>query len=82
MFFVTNLDICVGEALEILLEVPKRVTGTKAINRRFAGRVVHIEANMPEGQTGIGVQLLYFEHDLVAPALVEPNSGDASSTDV
>ena len=86
VYFITNLDVCVGEAIEILLEVPKRVTGTRAINRRFAGRVAHVESNMPKGQTGIGVQLLYYEHDLVAPALAERSSnevgpGDASENE-
>ena len=75
VFFVTNLDICVGEAIEILLEVPKRVTGSKAINRRFAGRVAHVapvESNTALGQIGIGVQLLYYERDLIAPILSLP----------
>ncbi len=75
VYFITNLDICVGEAVEILLQVPRRVTGSRAINRRFAGRVAHVEANLPCGQTGIGVQLLYYEHDLVAPKLAEPSPG-------
>jgi len=82
VYFITNLDIFVGEAVEILLEVPKRVTGTTAMNRRFAGRVAHVESNMPPGQTGIGVQLLYYERDLVAPVLVEPRPDEASPTDV
>jgi hypothetical protein len=64
VYFITNLDICIGEAVEILLEVPKRVTGMRAMNRRFAGRVAHVESNTPPGQTGIGVQLLYYERDL------------------
>lgn len=76
VYFVTNLDICVGEAVEVLIEVPKRVTGTKAINRRFAGRVAHMESNMARGQTGIGVQLLYYEHDLVPPVLVPRSLGE------
>lgn len=85
VYFITNLDICVGEAVEILLEVPQRVTGSKAMNRRFAGRVAHAESNMARGQTGIGVQLLYYEHDLVAqdPAdrsLHEAGLPDASDT--
>jgi hypothetical protein len=77
VYFITNLDISVGEAVEILLEVPKRVTGTKAINRRFAGRVVHVVSNTARGQTGIGVQLLYYEHDLVAPVLADRSLGEA-----
>jgi hypothetical protein len=82
VYFITNLDICVGEAVEILLEVPKRVTGTKAVNRRFTGRVAHVESNMLGGQTGIGVELLYYEHDLVAPMLADRDLGEARVMDV
>jgi len=66
VYFVTSVVLRVGDAVEILLEMPKRVTGTKEGIRRFAGRVAHIESkNMPEGLSGIGVQLLYYERDLV-----------------
>jgi hypothetical protein len=38
----------------------------KAGIRRFAGRVTHIQSkNMLPGLSGIGVQLLYYERDLV-----------------
>jgi hypothetical protein len=66
VFFATNVVLCVGEALEVLLDMPKRVTGTKAGIRRFAGRVTHVESkNMLQGLSGIGVELLYYERDLV-----------------
>jgi hypothetical protein len=66
VFFATNVVLCVGEALEVLLDMPKRVTGTKAGIRRFAGRVAHVESkNMLQGLSGIGVELLYYERDLV-----------------
>jgi hypothetical protein len=69
VYFATSVILCVGEALEVLLEMPKRVTGMKSGPRRFAGRVTHIESkNMPEGLSGIGVQLLYYERDLVKVA--------------
>ena len=65
VYFATNVILCIGEALEVLLEMPKRVTGVKAGIRRFAGRVTHIEStNMLPGLSGIGVQLLYYERDL------------------
>jgi hypothetical protein len=66
VYFATSLALSIGEAVEVLLEIPKRrVTGTKAIIRRFTGRVIHIERkNMLEGLSGIGVQLLYYERDL------------------
>lgn len=66
VFFATNVVLCVGETLEVLLEMPKRVTGVKGGIRRFAGRVAHVESkNMLPGLSGIGVQLLYYERDLV-----------------
>ena len=72
VYFASNIILCVGEALEVLLEMPKRVTGVKAGIRRFAGRVTHIEsANMLPGLSGIGVQLLYYERDLAG--IPKPN---------
>jgi len=66
VYFTTNLVLRVGEAVELLLEMPKRVTGAKVSSRRFIGRVTHVELeNMPLGLSGIGVQLLYYELDLV-----------------
>jgi hypothetical protein len=66
VYFTTDLELHVGEAVELLLEMPKRVTGAKASSRRFTGRVTHVELkNMPQGLSGIGVQLLYYERDLV-----------------
>jgi hypothetical protein len=65
VYFATDVILCVGEALEVLLEMPQRVSGVKAGMRRFAGRIAHIELkNMPEGLSGVGVQLLYYERDL------------------
>jgi hypothetical protein len=67
VYFATTLAMSVGEAVEVLLEIPKRVTGMKGITRRFIGRVSHIESeNVPQGASGIGVQLLYYERDLAA----------------
>jgi hypothetical protein len=72
VYFATNVILCVGEAVEVLLEMPKRVTGAKEGIRRFAGRVTHIESkNMLPGLAGIGVQLLYYERDLVG--IPKPN---------
>ena len=65
VYFATSVILCVGEAVEVLLDMPKRVSGVKAGMRRFAGRVTHVESkNMPEGLSGVGVQLLYYERDL------------------
>lgn len=37
VYFATSLVLRVGEAAELLLEMPKRVTGAKASSRRFTG---------------------------------------------
>jgi hypothetical protein len=60
--FATRLAMCVGEVVEILLEIPKQVTGTLAIRRRFTGRITHVDSqtNLP-GYSRIDVQLLYYE---------------------
>jgi hypothetical protein len=52
----------VGEFIEVLIEIPRRVTGLEAICRKFTGRVTHIEGEgMPDGLSKIGVLFLYYE---------------------
>jgi hypothetical protein len=72
VYFLSNLEISVGEALEVRLAMPRRLTGTSSATRTFTARVSHVETcGVPEGQSGIGVQLLYYERDLIRPSLVE-----------
>jgi hypothetical protein len=72
VYFATSLPMRVGEAVVVVVEIPKQVTGTNGISRRFAGRVTHIESkDMPEGLAGIGVELLYYERDLLAIEMSE-----------
>ena len=60
--FATSLVVSVGEAIELFLEIPRRVTGATAIARRFTGRITHIDCcDGPAGHSRIGVQLLYGE---------------------
>jgi hypothetical protein len=62
VYFATQVILQVGESVEILLGMPKRVAGVKAGIRRFLGRVTHIEPMYAlPGLSGIGVHLLYFE---------------------
>jgi Tfp pilus assembly protein PilZ len=62
LYFATTLVMPVGEAIEILTEMPERITGAKPIIQRFTGRVAHVESkSMPQGHLGIGVQLLCYE---------------------
>src|ERR1700720_1425159 len=60
--FLTRVAMCVGDAINILLAMPKRVTGTKSNRRRFVGRVAHIEStDMPQGCSRIGIHLIRYE---------------------
>ncbi len=73
VYFASSLVFCVGESLEVSVEVPRRVTGTKSINRRFASRVTHVEPrSTPQGQSGVGVQFLYYEPDSISTAAGKP----------
>lgn len=69
VYFVTKAVLRVGEAVEVLIKMPKQVTGVEGGVRRFTGRVTHIQRrNTLREPSGIGVQLLYYERDLgVAP---------------
>jgi hypothetical protein len=59
IYFTTNLPLSVGEAVQVLLKMPKRITGTHSIERCFTGWVTHIEStNIPGGYSGVGVQFL------------------------
>jgi hypothetical protein len=77
--FATSLAVSVNEIVEILLEIPKQVTGTLAILRRFTGRVAHVDSqtNLP-GYSRIGVQLLYC--DAVATLRMASNLAGGSTT--
>jgi|HubBroStandDraft_4_1064222.scaffolds.fasta_scaffold392855_1 hypothetical protein len=67
VYFATSLQMRVGESVVVVVEIPKQVTGTNGSTRRFAGRVTHIESkDMPEGLSGVGVELLYYERDLMS----------------
>jgi hypothetical protein len=67
VYFVTDAVLRVGEAVEVVLDMPKRVTGSKGGIRRFTGRVTHIQPkNILREAFGIGVQLLYYARDLEA----------------
>ena len=59
IYFTTTLPLSVGEAVEVVLKMPKRITGTHGIERCFTGWVTHIESTkLPEGCSGVGVQFL------------------------
>jgi hypothetical protein len=60
--FATSLTMSVGEVVEVLLGIPRRVTGVRAIARKFTGRITYIDPhNGPPGNSRVGVQFLYYE---------------------
>ena len=60
--FATDLDVSVGEVIDVVLVIPKRVTGLAAVIRKFAGRITHVDRNHDAlGHSHVGVHLLYCE---------------------
>lgn len=60
--FATSQELRVGQRVELELRIPKRVTGSKAAERCFTGRVVHIKTNgSSAAPLEVGVQFLYYE---------------------
>jgi hypothetical protein len=71
VYFLSAREMSVGEALQVRLAMPRRLTGTGSATRTFIGRVSHVErCGMPAGQSGVGVQLLYYERDLPTHTMV------------
>jgi Tfp pilus assembly protein PilZ len=61
-FFVTDVPIPIGSAIEILLKMPEEVTGKPAAEWRCSGRVVRLQpVDTPQGKTGVGVEFDYYE---------------------
>jgi PilZ domain len=61
IYFRTANPMSAGERMEILVEVPKEITGIQASYRRFTGRVAHVETHTGEGIVGVGVQLICYD---------------------
>lgn len=76
LYFITQLPLLVGEAIEVLVAIPRRITGEKARKRRFTARITHVESQcMPQGCSGVGVHLLYYVQSLAKNSrLIPPGS--------
>ncbi len=61
-FFATDAPLAIGSAVEILLKMPKEITGKPATAWRCTGRVVRLEpVDTPRGKLGVGVQFDCYE---------------------
>ena len=62
VYFATDLPLCQGQLVQVLLRMPKEVSGKVVNERRFTGRVAHIHRNVfANGMSGVGVQFLFYE---------------------
>jgi hypothetical protein len=61
-FFATEEPVAIGSAVEILLKMPKEITGKPTTEWRCTGRVVRLEpVDSPRGKFGVGVQFDCYE---------------------
>src|SRR5229473_7939302 len=61
VYFTTDLPLCQGQLVQVLLQMPKEITGNVVNARRFTGRVAHVDPNgFADGISGVGVQFLYY----------------------
>ena len=57
VFFATNLPLSTGTELDLLVEMPEKITGVPAAQWLCAGHVVRVvPMNSPQGANGVGVQ--------------------------
>ena len=57
VFFATNLPLSTGAELDLLVEMPEKITGVPAAQWLCAGHVVRVvPMNSPQGANGVGVQ--------------------------
>jgi hypothetical protein len=54
--------VCRGQLIQVRLQMPKELIGNAVSERRFTGRVAHVQPNrFAKGMSGVGVQFLYYE---------------------
>ena len=44
VYFTTDLPLCQGQLVQVLLQMPKEITGNVVNARRFTGRVAHVRS--------------------------------------
>lgn len=62
VFFATKFPMIVGTAVDLLLKMPKEITGRKTTEWRCLGHVVRVvQQTFPELRLGVGVEFDYYE---------------------
>ena len=62
VFFMTRHPVAVGLPIQILLRMPRRVSGQLSSERVFDGRVTHIKTTGKLGRiSGVGVEFFYWQ---------------------
>jgi hypothetical protein len=65
VFFSTNLPLSTGTELDLLVEMPEKITGASTAQWLCAGHVVRVvPLDSPQGANGVGVQ--FDSHDVLA----------------
>jgi hypothetical protein len=61
-YFPVNVAPKIGELVQVLIELPERVTGKQTARYSFTARVVHVEADRRvPGKNGVGVNFYSYE---------------------
>jgi len=62
VFFATDLALKMGERIELLLKMPREITGVRASEWQCTGYVVRVErVSSLRGQFGVGVKFDCYE---------------------
>src|SRR5260370_25276964 len=80
VYFATDLPLCQGQLVQVLLQMPIEVTGKVVNERCFTGRVAHVHLNeFANGMSGVGVQFLHYEEIAVQLQEQEQEISEARS---
>ena len=61
-YFCAEVAPDVGELVQVLIELPEKVTRKQTAHYCFTARVVHVEKDRPvSGATGVGVNFYSYE---------------------
>lgn len=70
VYFMTSHPVFVGLPIQVLLRMPRRVSGKLPDERVFDGRVTHVEREeAPSFNSGVGVEFFYWEAHATVPPI-------------